>query len=198
MLWRSFIIFPLSLLVIWPIGCGTVQTSNWYGFTDSLGTGSEVRPAQSLYNWRGEIEVHLTKAADPAWDPRAPQLYPYAGILMQFKPSGKPVDMVSATGLAVEYRLEGNVSLMLMQEGMPAGREYRVDLPPQRDFARVYFAWDAFQQPSWVTAPTPKDLSRVVGIAFLNRSKQRSTAHLTVRKVSFPGLVKGHFITGLP
>ena len=184
----SFTFIPLSLMVFLLIGCGTAQTSNWYGFTDALGTGSEVRPAQSFFNWRGEIDVHLTKAADPEWDPQTPPQYPYAGILMQLKPSGKPVDLSRSAGLAIEYRLSGTISLMVMQENMSAGREYRVDLPPQSDFALVSLAWEDFKQPSWVAAPKPMDLSRVVGISFLNSSTEQTTAHLTIRKVSFPGL----------
>ena len=185
---RAFIIFPLCLLALSLIGCGTVQTSNWYGFTDALGTGSEVRPTKTYHNWRGDIEVHLTKAADPAWDPQAPPQYPYAGILMQFKPSGKPLDLSRSTGLEIEYRLSGTVSMMVMQSDMPAGREYRVNLPPQRDFTLVSLVWTDFKQPSWVAAPTPMNLSRVVGISFLNSSQKQTTAQLIIRKVSFPGL----------
>ncbi len=184
---RAFTIIAPGLLVFLLIGCGTAQTSYWYGFTDALGTGSEVNPTQTYFNWRGDIEVHLTKAADPAWDPQAPPQYPYAGILMQFKPSGKPEDLSRSTGLAIEYRLSGTVSMMVKQENMPAGREYRVNLPPQSDFTLVSFAWTDFKQPSWVATPTPLDSSRVVGISFLNNAKERTTAHLTIRKVSFPG-----------
>ncbi len=185
---RALTIIPLGLLVLSLIGCGAAQTSNWYGFTDALGTGSEVNPTQKYFNWRGDIEVHLTKAADPAWDAQAPPQYPYAGILMQFTPSGKPVDLSRSRGMTIEYRLSGSVSMMVMQENIPAGREYRVQLPPQSDFALVSLAWADFKQPSWVATPTPVDLSRVVGISFLNNSTKQTTAHLIVRKVSFPEL----------
>ena len=178
----------LALLYIYlSTGCGIVQTSNWVSFIDNLGTGSNVQPAEALFNWRGDIEVSLTKAADPQWMPNQSLKYPYAGILMQLNRSGEPVDISAATGLSIEYRLAGHVSLILKQKKIDAGREYRVDLPPQEAFGFASYQWDDFKQPSWVNATTQLDLSEVVGIAFMNSSKDQSTAQLSIRKIIFPG-----------
>ena len=183
---RNLTLFLISLLLLWLIGCGTLQTSNWVGFTDSLGTGSAIHPAEGYFNWRGEVEVRLTKADDPEWNPKNTPEYPYAGIMMRFRRSGKSVDISDSEGLVIVYKLDGRVDLVLHQANVAAGREYRLELPPQDDFARVYFSWDLFQQPSWVDPPTPMNLSQAVGIAFMNSAQKQSTAHLTISRISFP------------
>jgi len=181
--------FTLALLTIFIIaGCGIVQTSSWVSFTDNLGTGSEVQPTEALFNWRGDVEVRLTKAADPQWMPSTTVKYPYAGILMQLKRSGGSVDISAATGLAIEYRLIGRVSLILKQKNIDAGKEYRVDLSPQEEFRVASYQWDNFEQPPWVNSPTRLDLSQIIGISFMNSSTDQSTAHLSVRKIVFPGI----------
>ena len=186
MLYRNLILAMTIILTI--SGCGIVQTSQWVSFTDNLDTGSEVNPAEALRNWRGDIEVSLTKAADPQWLPDKTLKYPYAGILMQFKRSGESVDISASEGLAIEYRLAGRVSLILKQKNIDAGREYRIDLAPQKEFSLAFFPWNRFEQPLWVDSPKRLDLSQMVGISFMNSSKEQSTAQLSVRTITFPGL----------
>lgn len=142
-----------------------------------------------LINWRGDADVSMTKAADPKWIPNKKLDYPYAGVMMMFRATGETMDISAASGVTLEYRSEGNISLLLAQKDIHAGREYRLVLPPQEDFAIVNFTWNEFKQPSWVNAPTAMNLKKMVGLMFTNSSKKKSTAKLTIRQISFPGWV---------
>jgi hypothetical protein len=136
---------------------------------------------------QGEVDVSMTKPADPEWVPNTTLEYPYAGIMMMFRKSGKPIDISDATGLILEYRSEGTISLILAQKDIPSGSEYRLNLPPQKDFTVSQFSWQDFKQPSWVDTSVPLNLMSIAGIMFTNSSQKQSTARLTIRQVSFPG-----------
>lgn len=162
-------------------------SSSWVAFTDSLGIGSEVNPSKVLTSLKGDVDVSMTKAADPAWVPNKELDYPYAGIMMMFRQSGKAMDLSAASGLTLEYRSTGKISLILSQKDIEAGEEYRRQLPAQEELAVVHFRWEDFQQPSWVHTPKAMDLKQIGGVMFTNSSKVHSTAKLTIHKVSFPG-----------
>ena len=184
---KQFTCILVSMLLILLSGCGIAQNSQWYAFTDNLGTGSQVQPAKGLMNSDLNIDVRMIKATDPEWHPNTTPEYPYAGIVMFFKRSKQSVDISAAQGLTVSYQLVGDVTIMLGQEGIPAGEEYRAVLPPRANISEVYIPWKNFIQPSWVDNPVPLDLTRVVNIMFLNSSKKHSTATLTISDISFPG-----------
>jgi hypothetical protein len=44
---------------------GAVQTYSWVAFTDSLETGSKVKPSKVLVTLKGDVKVVMTKASDP-------------------------------------------------------------------------------------------------------------------------------------
>lgn len=184
---QQFTCILVIMLLLFLSGCGIAQNSQWYAFTDSLGTGSQVQPAKGLMNSDLDIDVQMTKAADPKWDPNTDPEYPYAGIVMFFKRSKQSVDISAAQGLTLSYQLAGEVTIMLGQEGIPAGKEYRAVLPPSGNISEVHIPWKNFTQPSWVNNPVPLDLTRVFNIMFLNASKKHSTAKLTISDLSFPG-----------
>lgn len=161
--------------------------SSWVAFTDSLGRGSRVEPSRVLVNLRGEVDVRMTKSADPEWTPGVDAEYPYAGIMMMFHLSGKTEDLSSATGLTLEYRSEGTISLLLAQKGVLAGTEHRLPLPPQEEFTVLCFPWQSFHQPSWVENPVPMNLQSIAGVMFTNSSPEQSTAALAIRQVDFSG-----------
>ena len=165
--------------------CGTAQVSSWVSFTDSLNVGSEVKPSKVLVTLRGDVDVLITKGADPEWVPDKKLEYPYAGIMMMFRQPVKTMDLSAAAGISIEYRSTGKISLLLSQKGLDAGREYRLDLPPQEEFTVSHFSWIHFQQPSWIETPEPLDLKQIAGIMFTNSSKEHSTARLTIRQLSF-------------
>ena len=187
----------LSLIVN---SCGTVGSSSWVAFTDSLDIGSEVKPSKVLTNLRGDVDVSMTKAAEPEWVPNKELDYPYAGIMMMFRESVKTMDLSAASGLTLKYLSTGKISLILSQKDIEAGEEYRHHLPAQEELAVVHFRWEDFQQPSWVHTPKAMDLKQIGGVMFTNSSKVQSTAKLTIHKVFFhewsdpdslPSLIKG-------
>lgn len=184
---RRIISILVNLLPFLAISCGTLHSSSWVSFTDSLDRGSKVEPSKVLLNIQGKIDVSMTKPADPEWAPNTTLDYPYAGIMMMFRQSGKPIDISDATGLVLEYRSEGTISLILAQTDVPAGSEYRLNLPPQKDFTISQFSWQDFKQPSWIDTSAPLNLTSMAGIMFTNSSQKQSTARLTINQVSFPG-----------
>jgi hypothetical protein len=184
---RIIISILVSLLSFLATSCGTLQSSSWVSFTDSLGKGSKVEPSKVLVNIQGRVDVSMTKPADPEWVPNTTLNYPYAGIMMMFRESGRPIDISDATGLILEYRSEGTISLILAQKDVPTGSEYRLILPAQMDFTVSKFSWQDFKQPSWVDTSAPLNLMSIAGIMFTNSSQKQSTARLTIRHVSFPG-----------
>jgi len=178
-----FTFASLSILLL--SSCGMVSSSHWDSFTDSLGEGSEVIPRQGLVNLNGVVEARIKKSENPTWVPGKNLDYPYAGIMMKFWRSGKSIDVSQSSGLSIEYVLEGNISLKLIQKGIPAGQEYSVELAPQSTFHVIPLPWERFAQPGWVTKPIPIDLSTLTGIMFTNSTEKASSAYLAIRKIIF-------------
>lgn len=166
-------------------GCGRVSTSNWIAFADSLGTGSGVSPFR-IVNFRGEVDVKITKAADPEWKPGIPLEYPYAGVLMQLRRSGGCDDLSESSMVTIEYKLQGKISMRVVQKNIQAGEEHRVELPPHDEFTVERFAWNQFMQPDWVEEKRDMDLSCLTALMFTNSSEQVSRAHLVIRDIEFP------------
>lgn len=183
---KSLQFITLVALTIFIGGCGKVQSSYWIAFADSLGTGSKVEPKEVLFTWKNDIEVSITKAADPEWRPNVQLDYPYAGVLMRFQRSGKSVDLSAATAIHLEYQLEGEISMRLVQDNIEAGKEYRIELSAQKEFAIVVVDWEEFAQPDWVADKQELDLTRLSSIMFTNSSKEHSTANLKIRTMDFP------------
>ncbi len=167
-------------------GCGMSSSAHWDTFADSLGHGSKVVPKQGLVNLSGIVEAHITKSQNPKWVQGKELDYPYAGIMMKFWRSGKSIDVSQSSGLSIKYLLNGHISMKLIQKGIPPGREYRVDLPPQGVFQVKHFSWEQFTQPFWVTQPTPLNLKNLTGIMFTNSTEENSTAYLSIKEIYFP------------
>jgi hypothetical protein len=163
--------------------CGLVQTAQWDSFADDLGTGSQVAPSSGLFTLEGDVEVEITKAPEPEWDEDNPPDYPYAGVSMKLRRSGKAVDLSAVQRLTLEYRLQGTVDLLLVQEGIGPGSEYRLCLPEQAEYGSQSFTWQDFVQPSWVEKPTALDLTRITGFMFSSAAKEMETASLRVRQI---------------
>ena len=165
-------------------GCSRVSTSTWIPFADSLGTGSGVSPFR-IFNLRGDVDVTISKAADPEWKPDTKLEYPYAGIMMQLHRTGLCVDLSETSMVTLEYKLHGNISMRVIQDNMKVGEEHRVELFPHGDFTTEQFHWDQFMQPDWVKDKQDIDLSCLTSIMFTNSSKQLSQAHLVIRNIEF-------------
>lgn len=175
------------LLTIGMGGCGMVPSAQWYSFKDPYKMGSDVQPEKGLVNIKGILRVAITKADDPEWKDGADLNYPYAGVMMKYWKSGIPVDLTGAKGLEITYRLQGTVSLKLIQEGVPNGREFKVELPEKEHFGTEFFPWDTFSQPPWSKEKNDLDLAAMVGLMLINSAKKQSTAYLSVKEITFPG-----------
>lgn len=184
MFYRQLAYIVVVLLSLIVNGCGIVRSSRWVTFTDNLDIGSEVKRLTPL---NGDIDVRMTKATDPEWVPNKNLDYPYAGIMMMFRQSGQAMDLSAASGLTLEYRSAGKISMILSQKDIEAGKEYRLDLPTQEELSVVHFKWEDFKQPTWVPTPKAMDLKQIGGVMFTNSSKVNSTSKLTIHKMSFPG-----------
>jgi hypothetical protein len=181
------ILFGVCLLVVVLGGCGMVPSAQWYAFKDSFNMGSDVQPEEGLVSLKGILRVAITKAADPEWKEGADLKYPYAGIMMKYWKSGKSVDFSGSKGLEITYRLQGSVSLKLIQAGMPNGREFRVKLSEQEQFGSKFIPWERFSQPPWIHEKIDLDLRAMVGLMLVNSAKEQSTAYLSVKEITFPG-----------
>jgi len=184
---RNVLRFVAVLLVTGLLSsCSLVQSSMWTSFVDELGTGSKIEPESPYISAKGELHVQITKAASPKWVPGKELDYPYAGIMMFLAGWGKPLDLSAAEGVLIEYRLNGSLSLKLKQKGIPAGREYMIELEPYDTYTTRMIPWSDFAQPKWIQEPVVMNLSEIIGLMFVNNSEKLSTAELTIRNISFP------------
>ena len=179
-----------TLLLLWLViglltGCSMVQTSMWTSFVDDLDTGSKVEPERTLIDAEGILNVHITKAASPEWEPDKELEYPYAGVMMFLRGWGKPMDLSEADGVIIEYRLSGDLSLKLIHKDIPTGAEYTTKLEPCEEYTTVQIPWSNFSQPTWIQNPVELNLSEMIGLMFANTSEQLSTTELSIRSVSF-------------
>lgn len=181
-LWLILVLLAAGLLN----SCTMVQSSMWTSFVDDLDTGSKIEPESPYLNVDGELHVKITKAASPDWVPGKELDYPYAGIMMFLAGWGKPLDVSEAEGLLIEYRLTGSLSLKLKQQGIPAGREYMIELEPNDTYTTRMIPWSDFAQPKWVQDPVALNLREIVGLMFVNSSAELSTAELSIRSISLP------------
>lgn len=54
---------------------------NWWTTVDVLGTGSAISPAKDFITPEGNIELTMSKAPDPEWEPDSQaDKYPYVGL----------------------------------------------------------------------------------------------------------------------
>ncbi len=181
----SFLVSCICLFLF--SGCTMVSTAEWVTFSDSLGQGSEVIPGQGIVNLNGVVEARIKKSDDPEWVAGKELQYPYAGIMMKFWRSGKSIDISQSSGLTIEYILDGQISLRLIQKNVPTGQEYQVTLPSQHLFQAKHIPWELFSQPGWVKSQIPIDLTSLTGIMFTNSSKKSSTAYLAIKEITFTG-----------
>lgn len=160
----------------------------WSTFTDNLDTGSSIMPSQNIFTPAGDIEVNMQKAEDPTHKQTAKISYPYVGVGMKFNNNGNPVDLANAKNLLLTYRLSGPVSLLLMQKGIKAGEEFRINLVPAKDYRQAKLNWKDFYQPDWVSIQQSFDLSEVTGIQFQIASPKQMNVDLGIRNIKFSGI----------
>jgi len=165
----------------------------WYTYVDSI--GSLIKPETNILNKNGDIEVTMTKISDPV--PAAGEVtsYPYVGIGMAFGQiyfrgmvMKLAADLKNVENIVLTYKLSGEVSLLLAQDGISPGEEYQSVLLPADDYTEIVLNWDDFHQHEYVTSKSKLRLDRITGIKFQVTSTESNTAVLGIRNVKLTGL----------
>lgn len=159
----------------------------WYTYMDSYGIGSSINPAEHFFIPEGNIEVNLKKAARQLVENDETYLFPYVGIGMQFNDPPVATDLTDAGSIILIYKLSGPVSLILIQEGISPGEEYRVNLSPTDKYTKFVLYWSDFSQPDWVNQNHPLDLTKIKGVHFQVNSDNNAEANLGIRSIIFKG-----------
>jgi len=162
--------------------------NHWDTFVDNLGSGSSITPTWDFFTDTGDIEVKMHKAADPSPNESTPEPYPYVGIGMEFDHPTKTVDLTDAENIVLTYKLSGPVSLLLVQDGIKEGEDFRVDLPPAEEYTEKTINWDDFYQPAWISKQQTLDFSHITGIKFQLTTPEQSSAVFGIKSIRFTGL----------
>ena len=162
------------------------QFRSWVSYADQLGTGSMVDPSRGFVTDTGDIEVTMKKAPDPEPDENNPPPYPYVGIQLQF-PGRQPADLSDAESIVLTYKLKGPMSMLLSQDNIAPGSEFRVGLPAAADYTAISLDWADFSQPDWVSPRSTLDRKRLTGVKFQITTPESNTAELGVRRLEFLG-----------
>ena len=181
---------PLRLFVLVTVlvcaGCVTKpQFRGWSSYVDQLETGSLIEPSRKFFTDSGDVEVVMTKASDPDADEQNPS-YPYVGLQLRF-PGRQPADLSDAENLVLTYKLSGPMSLLLAQENIAPGNEFRLELPPASEYSEIHLNWSDFSQPDWVSPRSTLDRTRLTAVKFQITTPEDNTAQLGVRRLEFPG-----------
>ena len=184
-----FLLLCFSVLIITFSNVSKIHTplfEKWWTFVDDLGTGSQIKPDRHFITTEGDIEVTLTKAADPDWiEQDSPSKYPYVGIGTYFELSGSPVDLSEVENIRLIYKLDGPVSLVLSQYGIKTGNEFIFDLPYAEEYTELAIKWSDFKQPLWANRNTGLDIRKITGISFQIRTVYGGTANLGIHSLIF-------------
>lgn len=157
----------------------------WDAFVDELNIGSTIYPEQIFFTSNGDIEVNMQKAKESKSSENKELFYPYVGIRMKFNPDEKSIDLNHTKQLFLTYRLSGKLSILLSQEGIEAGEEFRLELPEMQDYQDITLQLESFKQPTWVREKQDLDLSNITGLKFQIISSEQATADLGIRKIKF-------------
>ena len=153
----------------------------WTTFTDTLDTGSWITFATLHplpFTKEGMLEIEMGLGT-----PKGSE-YPFTGLDMRFTFDRAVVDHSGADGVTLTYRLEGPADLLLSQQGMPPGQEYRISLPPSSNYTTRTFPWSAFQQPAWVAEQREMATSKLTGLK-LTATAPEETVRLGIGPVAF-------------
>src|SRR5262249_19296537 len=127
------------------------------------------------------------RAPKPPYRPQA--RYPYAGLAVFVSPDKRATSLRDVERLLLEYRLSGPVEIVLEQEGVAPGREFRAPLPATETFQTVMLRFDrgSFQQPDGDGAPSSLKDHPLVGIKFQVSGEDGGIARFVVRRVELFG-----------
>ena len=86
-------------------------------------------------------------------------------------------------GVEIEYSLDGKMTLLLDQDGIRAGHEYRVQLEPSTGFKKMFFPLTSFKQPSWTKQNQPLLSYKVKGMKLQLDTDKLATSDIAVRSI---------------
>jgi len=161
----------------------TLRTSNyfWYLFKDKLGTGSNIHFDVDSFENDGIVSIHLIKGENLRANLKT--AYTYVGVDIVPEPDANLPCKDCLLGIEVEYSLDGNMELMLKQDGIRSGHEYRIQLEPFSEFNKMFFPLSSFKQPAWSKQNQPLLGHEISGMKLQLVADGPATSHISVRSI---------------
>ncbi len=175
-----------------PMTVGTFPL--WGVYVDILGSTVSPAPGTSPLKLEAAItiaEALMTILPEPLYDaanPPASSLYPFVGMLMEFKALSAPADLSAVTSISLTYRSAGNVRMALNQTGVPTGQEWGVNLTPAATWTTVSVPLSGLAQPDWVTAATAKNMKQTIAVKWELKEPLGAPGSIAVKNIVFNGL----------
>ena len=161
----------------------TLRSSNyyWYLFKDKLGTGSNIHFDVDSFGNDGTISIHLIKGKNHQNNSKT--AYTFVGVdIVPVQNADLPCQDCQL-GVEIEYSLDGNMELMLKQDGIKSGHEYRTQLPSTTRFKKSFFPLSSFKQPSWTRQNQPLLGHEITGMKLQLVADGPATSHIDVRSI---------------
>jgi hypothetical protein len=150
----------------------------WQVHADDLKTGSraEFNITNEINN--NELVATLIKASE--MNVNGP--YPYSSLGINFL---NPLNLSDTKGITLHYALSGNLDVLIMQEGLEQGQEYRCHLPNTETYRKFTCQWTDFKQPFWAHDKQALNRTRITGLRFQSTISDATESVLKLRSVEF-------------
>lgn len=161
----------------------TLLASNhyWYLFKDKLYTGSNIYFDVDSFEKDGIISIRMTKGKVLRENSKI--AHSYVGVdIVPAQDAGLPCEDC-LLGVEIEYSLDGKMTLLLDQDGIRAGHEYRVQLEPSTGFKKMFFPLTSFKQPSWAKQNQSLLSYKVKGMKLQLDTDKLATSDIAVRSI---------------
>jgi hypothetical protein len=154
---------------------------HWYLFKDSLDTGTNIQFVFDDDNQNNSISITMTKGNDVNDTENTSYAYVGASVIPDQMPDSVCDDCV--LGVEIEYCLDGELSLLLEQDGMIPGQEYRVKLEATKKINKRFFPLSLFVQPSWVEQKYQLSSKYITGMKLLMDSEIPTTSNIDIHSI---------------
>jgi len=161
----------------------TLLASNhyWYLFKDKLYTGSNIYFNVDSFEKDGIISIRMTKGKVLRENSKI--AHSYVGVDIVPAQDAGLLCEDCLLGVEIEYSLDGKMTLLLDQDGIRAGHEYRVQLEPSTGFKKMFFPLTSFEQPSWAEQNQPLLSYKVKGMKLQLNTDKLTTSDIAVRSI---------------
>jgi endo-1,4-beta-D-glucanase Y len=173
--------------------CATVSGFNSWGvYVDEIGSSVTPNPLDNpLVEDGSDTIAHadFSIVPEPEWYEGIPDdAYPFVGLVFDLQPDKIPQDLSGVTSITLEYKSAGNVRFALIQEGMPEGQEYGLDLTPASTWRTetINISTQMFQ-PTWVSTPTSLNMGALISGKFELKEPLGGSGYISVRSLEFDG-----------